>query len=65
MPKKLDPYASSAQKVLGLYSLLLFTGRSYSLGQLAGLFSCSKQTVLRMMEQIFVLPAVVAHLSTA
>jgi len=52
MPKKLDPYASSAQKVLGLYSLLLFTGRSYSLGQLAGLFSCSKQTVLRMMEQI-------------
>jgi predicted DNA-binding transcriptional regulator YafY len=48
----MDLYASSARKAIGLYSLLLFTGRSYSLGQLAGLFCCSKQTVLRMVEQI-------------
>ena len=52
MPSKIDPYASAAQKVLGLYALLLFTGRSFSLPQLAGLFHCSKQTVLRMVEQI-------------
>ncbi len=52
MPNKKDPYASSAQKVLGLYGLLLFTGRKYSLPQLADMFQCSKQTVLRMIEQI-------------
>ena len=52
MPNKKDPYASAAQKVLGLYGLLLFTGRKYSLPQLAELFQCSKQTVLRMIEQI-------------
>jgi predicted DNA-binding transcriptional regulator YafY len=52
MPKKLDPHTSSGQKVLGMYSLLLFTGRAYTLGQLAGLFACSKQTVLRTVEEI-------------
>lgn len=52
MPKKMDEYASAGQKVIGLYSLLLFTGKPHSLGQLARLFSCSKQTVLRMIEQI-------------
>lgn len=52
MPKKQDMYASAGQKVVGLYSLLLFTGRAYSLGQLAKVFQCSKQTVLRMVEQI-------------
>ncbi len=52
MPKKKDPYASAGQKVIGLYALLLFSGRRYSLPQLAGLFHCSKQTILRMMEQI-------------
>lgn len=52
MQKKFNEHASASQKVLGLYSLLLFTGRAYSLGQLARLFQCSKQTVLRMVEQI-------------
>ncbi|MCK5861136.1 MAG: transcriptional regulator, partial [Candidatus Hydrogenedentes bacterium] len=52
MPTKKDPYATAGQKVIGLYALLLFSGRSYSLPQLAGLFHCSKQTILRMMEQI-------------
>lgn len=52
MPTKKDPHASPAQKLLGLYGLLLFTGRAYSLTHLAALFRCSKQTVLRMMEQI-------------
>ncbi len=52
MPSKKDPYATAGQKVIGLYALLLFSGRQYSLPQLAGLFHCSKQTILRMMEQI-------------
>lgn len=52
MPRKQDLYASAGQKVVGLYSLLLFTGRTHSLGQLAKLFHCSKQTVLRMVEEI-------------
>lgn len=52
MPEKHDPWATPGQKVIGLYSLLLFTGRAYTLGQLAEMFQCSKQTVLRMVEQI-------------
>ena len=52
MQNKKDPYSSSAQKVIGLYGLLLFTGRAYSLPQLSQMFRCSKQTVLRMVEQI-------------
>lgn len=52
MPEKTDPYATPATKVLGLYTLFLFTGRAYSLTQLTKLFRCSKQTVLRMIEQI-------------
>lgn len=52
MPPKKDPYQLPAMKVLGLYSLLLFTGRKFSLPQLAEMFRCSKQTVLRMVEQV-------------
>lgn len=52
MPLKQDPWATPGQKVVGLYSLLLFSGREYSLRQLATEFECSKQTVLRMVEQL-------------
>ena len=52
MPAKMDPYSSPAQKVLSLYSLLMFTGRPYSLAQLSRELRCSKQTVLRMTDQI-------------
>ena len=52
MPAKKDPYSSPSQKVLSLYSLLMFTGRSYSLSQLARELHCSKQTVIRMIEHI-------------
>lgn len=52
MPSKLDQYASPSQKVLGLFGLLLFSGERYSLSRLAGILKCSKQTVMRMMEQI-------------
>lgn len=52
MPAKKDPYASPAEKVMGLFGLMLFTDRKYSLKQLATKFSCSKQSVLRMAEQV-------------
>lgn len=52
MPAKQDPYASPAQKAVSLYSLLLFTGKRYFLSELAAELECSKQTVLRMMEQL-------------
>ena len=52
MPEKKDPHASPAMKVLRLYAMLLFSGRKFSLSDLARKCGCSKQTVLRMIEQI-------------
>lgn len=51
MPTKQD-HATPAMKILGLYGLLLFSGRAFSLIGLAKILRCSKQTVLRMVEQI-------------
>lgn len=52
MPRKLDDAATPAQKVLGLFGILVFSGNKYSLPRLAGILKCSKQSVLRMIEQI-------------
>lgn len=52
MPEKISTYSSPSMKILSLHGLLLFSGKPYSLTQLAQLLRCSKQTVLRMMEQI-------------
>ena len=52
MPAKKDPYTGPAQKTIGLFGLLLFSGRAHSLEQLAQTFQCSKQTVMRMIESI-------------
>lgn len=52
MPPKLDQFSKPAQKLLGLFGALLFTGREYSLTGLARMLGCSKQSVLRMMESI-------------
>lgn len=52
MPEKKDAYSTPAMKVLRLYILLLFSGRVFSLSELARKLQCSKQTVMRMMEQI-------------
>ncbi len=52
MPSKMDQYATPAQKVLGLFGLLLFSGERYTLTRLAGILKCSKQTVMRMIESI-------------
>jgi predicted DNA-binding transcriptional regulator YafY len=63
-PKKSD--ATPGMKLLGLYWLLLFTGREYSLTQLAKELECSKPTVLRLIEQLEVsrLALVDSRLST-
>ena len=52
MPKKINPDTTPGMKLLCLYSLLLFTGRKYFLGELAEKLECSKQTILRLVEQL-------------
>lgn len=52
MPRKLAPYKTYGQKLVTLFARLLFSGESYSLTELAGMLSCSKQTVLRLIEDI-------------
>ena len=52
MPQKQDQHATPGQKLLGLYTLLLFTGRKYTLSRLAEIFSCSKQTIARLIGEI-------------
>ncbi len=52
MPSKIDQFASPTQKTLNLFSLLLFTGKKFSLSQLAKILECSKQTVLRITGEL-------------
>lgn len=52
MPPRIDQHGNASRKTLSLFSLLLFTGKEYSLMQLAEILHCSRQTVLRMVEQI-------------
>lgn len=52
MARKLDQDATSSMKALTLYSLLLFSGKRYSLSELAARLECSKATVLRLIDAI-------------
>ena len=52
MPEKIDIYRSYGQKLISLFAKLLFSGESYSLTELSKLFSCSKQTILRLIDDI-------------
>lgn len=52
MPTKRDPDATHANKLLRLFSKLFFNDRRYSLTELANLLECSKQTVLRLVDDI-------------
>ncbi|MDR0826589.1 MAG: WYL domain-containing protein [Desulfovibrio sp.] len=52
MGKKWDTETGPGEKLLRLFSLLLFTQERYSLGVLAETLECSKQTVLRLIDQI-------------
>lgn len=52
MARKIDRDATSSMKALTLYSLLLFSGKRYSLTELKVRLGCSKATVLRLIEAI-------------
>jgi predicted DNA-binding transcriptional regulator YafY len=52
MGKKINKDSGPGEKLLRLFSLLLFTQESYSLGKLAEMLLCSKQTVLRLIDQL-------------
>ncbi len=64
MPEKKDPYSTPAMKALGLFCLLLFSRRKYSLSKLAGDLRCSKQTVIRYVEQLQLIRNVKIETST-
>lgn len=52
MPPKRNSDATAGEKLLALYSLLLFSEREFSLTELAERLRCSKQTVLRLLDQL-------------
>ncbi|MDR0466155.1 MAG: WYL domain-containing transcriptional regulator [Deltaproteobacteria bacterium] len=56
MPPKADPDATSGQKLLMLHSLLQFSNREFSLTELSERLTCSKQTVLRLLDQLETAP---------
>lgn len=52
MPEKRDLYQSYGEKLIGLFVRLLFSGERYSLTELSRILNCSKQTVLRLLDNI-------------
>ena len=52
MPPKKDPYQSYGQKLISLFARLLFSGERFSLTELSKTLICSKQTVLRLLDDI-------------
>jgi predicted DNA-binding transcriptional regulator YafY len=52
MPGKKDYYSSYGQKLISLFAKLLFTQRSHSLIELSRMLHCSKQTILRLVDDI-------------
>lgn len=52
MPQKLDQSATASRKALALFGMLLFSQKPYSLKQLAEYLNCSRQTILRVLEDI-------------
>ena len=52
MAKKLNADATATHKALLLYTLLLFSGKRYTLSDLAERCQCTKPTVLRLMRDI-------------
>jgi len=52
MPPKKDYYQSYGQKLISLFARLLFSNRPHSLIELARILNCSKQTVMRLANDI-------------
>lgn len=52
MPEKRDCYSSYGQKIISLFAKLLFSRQRHSLIELSRMLHCSKQTVLRLVDDI-------------
>jgi predicted DNA-binding transcriptional regulator YafY len=52
MAEKKNLYQSYGQKLISLFVRLLFSGKKYSLTELAKLHDCSKQTILRLIDDL-------------
>lgn len=52
MPKKIASFRSYGEKLISLFARLLFSGERHSLTGLSRMLGCSKQTVLRLVEDI-------------
>lgn len=52
MPPKKNPDGNPTRNAVTLFGILLFSGRAYSLKRLAEILECSRQTVLRLVDQI-------------
>lgn len=52
MPPKKNSDGNPTRNAVTLFSILLFSGRAYSLKRLAEILDCSRQTVLRLIDQI-------------
>ena len=52
MNKKINPDKKYGEKIIQLFAKLLFSGGKYSLTQLSQEFECSKQSILRIVDDI-------------
>jgi predicted DNA-binding transcriptional regulator YafY len=52
MPEKLSDHRSYGEKLISLFARMLFTGASYSLTELSKMLGCSKQSVIRLVNDI-------------
>lgn len=52
MQRKINPDRSRGQNLISLFARLFFSGRSYSLIELSDSLECSKQTVIKLIEEL-------------
>ena len=52
MPDKIDQSSTASRKAIYLFGVLIFGHKAYSLRQLAEKLNCSRQTILRLIEEI-------------
>jgi predicted DNA-binding transcriptional regulator YafY len=52
MPQKWNIDATPSEKMLALYTMLLFSGREASLTELSRSLNCSKQVIMRLIDQL-------------
>ena len=52
MPRKISPDRTYGEKIIALFAKLLFSNEKHSLIELSRMLHCSKQTVMRMVDDI-------------